>query len=131
MTQIDPLPPRRQGWYPLKRSFFSGRNHVECKVVISLSRGMSFASIREEMEDIELEFGSDYENFKFETVTKNTINGDEINEITAFGFRTETDDEYRSRLNADQASAFEQEQAERAELARLMKKYPNNEKIPK
>jgi hypothetical protein len=123
MARKAKLPERRSDWYRLKRSYKSfGREQQYDVTMDTRYGGMGFEDLRREMDEIQAEFGAEFERFKIETDTEHQYDG-EIIVTRVYGFRAETDAEYQARLDADAAHVAARKQREREEFDRLVKKF--------
>lgn len=109
------------GWYPVCWKDKKGNQHDE--QLSDIRYDIEFSALRDEMDRIEAEYGTQFEKFKVERVTKYGYGDDQWDEYRVRGWRQETDEEFAARVGEAAARVAQQEARELAEFERLKKKF--------
>lgn len=114
---------KRQSWHKVKECIKPGRYYTETLDI--KYGGMTFEQIRQQLDEIEKQYGDQFENFKVE-MEKEWELGDEIIVANIKGFRSETDEEYAARLDKKKKLEEEQEKRDKKTYELLKQKYEKN-----
>lgn len=99
---------KRQMWVPVTRTYTSIGREIVSHVTIDMGNTISFDDIRRCLDEVEEEFGDQFERFTVEHTEVNDYGSTYI-EYRVMGFRDETDKELSNRIiegaKRDQAAA--------------------------
>lgn len=116
---------RLKRWFPVGKNYtsFGGTERFIQENIDSLKYGgMSFKNLRARLDEIEEEYGGEFEDLTVEVDTRSDF-GDEIISVLVSGRRYETDKEYADRKKEASDVKAAAEARERQEYERLARKF--------
>jgi hypothetical protein len=112
---------KRVDWYPV--CWQDNKGNLFNEQFSDIRHGVEFDSLRGDMDRIQTEYGTQFEKFRVERMTKYGYGDDQWDEYHVQGWREETDEEFTSRVGEVAAREAQQEARERAEFERLKQKF--------